>query len=696
MGGVSTPVHTLVCPSCQAPYEVETNFCGNCGSDVRRAIDPAGSSTSQRIDKWIGRLIDSRYRVLLRIGHGGMGVVYKVEHQRMGKIAAMKVLHQELASDREVVKRFRREAEAVSKLTHPNTVQTFDFGSYDGSLYLVMEYVKGEDLAAILRRDGPFPFGRAATLFIQACGALSEAHELGIVHRDLKPENLLVTRTRGGRDHVKVLDFGLAKLSEREDAAEVTGRGAIVGTPYYMSPEQIRGEMLDHRSDIYSMGAMLYRIVTGEHPFTAQTPVGVLTKHLTDEVVPPSRRRPDLSIDPRVDDVILRAMAKKREDRYATVDGVREDLETAREAIGGVPSQEIWEQGSGRRSSPPPASASSSTRPRARTPSSPSSSSPSAAAAVAVTAVQLEAPERRDADRGEPAKVLRREDFDAYERSLKRRAFLRMLAIPLLLAGVAGGAFAWVRWRGQQPHEVEVEPNNDLEKATRVAPGLPVRGKIAQRLDDSTSDRDYYRMTLPPGRTRLSTRVTAIRNIDLLLVVFDRSGRLLATGDNGAVGDAETIPNLGVDGDEIYLAVRESAEGAAGRLPTENITDEYQLVVDVSPPVADEELEPNDTDSDATPIAAGKPVRGYMGRIRDVDRFRFAGPAGEYEVQVTGADTVPVKMRAGETPAKAGRSLVVHLEVGTILSIERDDPERAPRPIAPAADQPYSLHVKKR
>src|SRR5688572_10527755 len=241
--------------------------------------DPAGDPVDP-VDPLLGRLIDARYRVISRLGHGGMGVVYKVEHQRMGKIAAMKVLHRELVSDKEVVKRFRREAEAVSKLTHPNTVQTFDFGTADGAMYLVMEYVRGEDLGAILRRDGPLAFRRAAPIFIQICAALAEAHELGIVHRDLKPENILVTRTKEGSDHVKVLDFGLAKLSEREEAAEVTGRGTIIGTPYYMSPEQIRGETLDHRSDIYSLGAMMYRILTGEHPFHAQTPVGVLTKHL--------------------------------------------------------------------------------------------------------------------------------------------------------------------------------------------------------------------------------------------------------------------------------------------------------------------------------------------------------------------------------------------------------------------------------
>jgi serine/threonine-protein kinase len=253
----------MVCPGCQTVYEAETNYCGRCGQDLRglwttkphariSSPGPQGATATapapaKEVDPWLNRVVDSRYRVHARLGQGGMGVVYKVEHQRMGKIAAMKVLHRDLAADREVVKRFRREAEAVSKLTHPNTVQTFDFGTFDGALYLVMEYVRGEDLGSIVRRDGALPWRRAAPILVQICGALGEAHELGIVHRDLKPENILVTRTKEGRDHVKVLDFGLAKLSEREEAAEVTGRGSIVGTPYYMSPEQIRGEALDHR-----------------------------------------------------------------------------------------------------------------------------------------------------------------------------------------------------------------------------------------------------------------------------------------------------------------------------------------------------------------------------------------------------------------------------------------------------------------
>src|SRR5262249_9530917 len=158
-------------------------------------------------DPMVGRVISSRYRVLGVIGTGGMGTVYKVEHTAMGKIAALKMLHPTLSSDREIVKRFRREAEAISLLTHPSTVQAFDFGEADGCVYMVMELCRGEDLATILRRDGPIPFERAAPLLVQVCEALAEAHEKGIVHRDLKPENVIVSRGTAGRDLAKVLDF---------------------------------------------------------------------------------------------------------------------------------------------------------------------------------------------------------------------------------------------------------------------------------------------------------------------------------------------------------------------------------------------------------------------------------------------------------------------------------------------------------
>ena len=288
--------------------------------------DPRGPDGAQ--DPLIGRVIDGRYRVLGKLGQGGMGSVYQVEHLAMGKIAAMKLLHPGLSEQPELLARFRREAEAVSRLSHPNTVQVFDFGHAEGLMYLVMELVRGKIFGVILRRDGPMAWDRARRILIQTCDALSEAHEAGIIHRNLKPENLLVSRARDGRDLVKVVDFGLAKLRAEDDSGQVTARGSLVGTPFYMSPEQIRADELDARSDIYSLGAVLYRMVTGEHPFAGNTPVAVLTQHLTDRLIPPSLRRPDLALDARIDPIIGKAMAKACEDRYADADEFRQALET--------------------------------------------------------------------------------------------------------------------------------------------------------------------------------------------------------------------------------------------------------------------------------------------------------------------------------------------------------------------------------
>ena len=274
------------CPQCASEYELPAKFCGQCGSSLP-ILSPRDEA-----DPWLGRIVDRRYRVLSRIGAGGMGLVYRVEHIQLGKVAAMKVLHADTARDSEAVRRFRTEAQAVSRLSHPNIVQTFDFGQSEGALYLVMEYVRGEDLATVVKREGPLPFEQAAPLFVQICSALTEAHDSGVIHRDLKPENIVVVQRRGERAHAKVLDFGLAKLRERSDGAEITSGGQVIGTPYYMSPEQVRSEPLDVRTDIYSLGATLYRVLTGTPPFQASTPVGVLTMHITDPLEPPRSPRP--------------------------------------------------------------------------------------------------------------------------------------------------------------------------------------------------------------------------------------------------------------------------------------------------------------------------------------------------------------------------------------------------------------------
>jgi eukaryotic-like serine/threonine-protein kinase len=655
----TSAVTHLLCPACRTSYDAAANFCPRCGASLHSepAPQPGAEEEPDEIDPLLGRLIDGRYRVIERIGSGGMGVVYRVEHQRMGKIAAMKVLHRDLASDSEVTKRFRREAEAISQLTHPNTVQTFDFGTTpDGVLYLVMELVRGEDLGTIVKRDGALTFRRAAPIFLQTCGALGEAHELGIIHRDLKPENLLVSRTKDGHDHVKVLDFGLAKLTEREESADVTGKGEVIGTPYYMSPEQIRGEDLDLRSDIYSLGAVMYRALSGQPVFTAKTPMGVLTRHLSDEPTPLGVRVS--GIDPRIEAVVMRCLAKRPEDRFASADALREALEPLYEDA-----RTTYRAPSDGGVGPTP------TPPRM---------------------------ENRGRETLTDVKRLRREEVEDFERGLRRRKLLLRTLVPLVL--VAGGVAGVVWWKRQEtlPRQREVEPNNDLASATLIAPGQKVEGRIARRIGPDQGDRDFYLVWAqgqPGAPRRLSARLDPLPNMDLALAVYDETGKLLAVADALGMGEAEVIPNLRVTAGKVYLAVLESREGEK-HAPTENLSDYYGLTVNVGDVRADEELEPNDVIADATPLKTS--MKGYLGRPQDVDRYRFAGAVGIYEVEVTGAATVTMRLRLPDGATAKGRKAKVALKPGDLLSVERVDEVMAGgRMVARGVDLSYTITVRK-
>ena len=252
-------------------------------------------------------LLAGRYRLTDRIAAGGMGEVWRGEDDLLTRSVAVKLLPTGRAGDEAFLARFRAEARYAASLSHPGIARVYDYGESAefGGAYLVMELVNGEPLSAILARAGRLSPDATLDIVSQAARALDAAHQAGIVHRDIKPGNLLLTPT----GHAKLCDLGLAKpiLAEAELAAD---DGATAGTPYYMSPEQIRGEELDARSDIYSMGAVMYRVLTGEAPFQAPSPVGVLTKALTDDLVPPSRRRPDASFPPAVDDIVVKAMAR--------------------------------------------------------------------------------------------------------------------------------------------------------------------------------------------------------------------------------------------------------------------------------------------------------------------------------------------------------------------------------------------------
>ncbi|HYJ10532.1 MAG TPA: serine/threonine-protein kinase, partial [Polyangiaceae bacterium] len=290
------------------------------------ALQDRATDQRELADPLIGVVVAERYRIKEPIGRGGMGVVYRVEHARIGKLMALKLLTGELTRDPQQVARFKREAQLMSRLSHPNTVQVFDFGASDGLVYLAMEFLKGEDLGHLIRRVGPLGVTRTLKIVIQACSSLGEAHQIGMVHRDLKPENIIVMQGAEDEDVIKVLDFGLAKLREGGELSEVTSRGAIVGTPYYMSPEQIRGDDVGPESDVYSLGALTYACLTGTVVFDAHTPMGVLTKHLTELPQSPSQRFPDLKIPTSVSQLVMATLEKDPKKRLRSVVDLQQAL----------------------------------------------------------------------------------------------------------------------------------------------------------------------------------------------------------------------------------------------------------------------------------------------------------------------------------------------------------------------------------
>lgn len=308
----------LTCERCQHENSDEARFCLQCGAMLEAQGEPAEGE-----DAMLGRILLGRYRVVKVLGEGGMGKVYLAE-QKMGtatRKVAIKTLHPELSGDPQLVARFHRECETVIQLHHPNTVQFYDFGDLeDNTLFIVMEFIEGEDLSKRLERDRRLDPAMVDKLLIQICGSLAEAHERGVVHRDLKPENVLLT-TRGGQvDFVKLLDFGIAKRSEAEDekSAKLTKQGMVLGTPPYMSPEQFSGQQLDLRSDIYSLAIMTYEMITGQLPFEARTPWEWATKHLTAQPVPIQQQPGGAGLADHKAAAIMRGMSKDREARQGS------------------------------------------------------------------------------------------------------------------------------------------------------------------------------------------------------------------------------------------------------------------------------------------------------------------------------------------------------------------------------------------
>ena len=320
----SGPADANVCPRCGTSYGADARFCPRDGASLRAPRNPGDL---------VGQVIADRYHVLRKLGEGAMGQVYLAEHVKMGRECAVKVMHPALLNDADAVSRFNREASNASRIVHPNVATVFDFGETpDGITYLAMEYVDGGSVGALLRREGVLAAPRAVGLARQMADALASAHDLGIVHRDLKPENVMVTRGRSGRESVKVVDFGIAKAAGQ--AQHVTQTGFVIGTPDYMSPEQLGGEEADARTDVYALGCILYEMLTGDKPFAGPSGEVVVMRRLIEPAAPPSLLRPDLPAT--LDAVVVRALALSPADRFQTATEFGEALTALHLDGGGV------------------------------------------------------------------------------------------------------------------------------------------------------------------------------------------------------------------------------------------------------------------------------------------------------------------------------------------------------------------------
>ena len=285
-------------------------------------------------DPLIGTLIAEKFEILEQLGEGAMGRIYRAKHLALDRTIAIKVLHKHLGGEDRVAKRFHREAKAASRLAHPNSVHIIDFGrTPDGLLYIAMELLEGEDLQTILDHDHPLSPQRIGTILVPALRAVEEAHRAGVIHRDFKPDNIIVWEDRGGREHVKVCDFGIAKILD-SSGSSITVDGFVCGTPQYMAPEQARGDEIDHRVDVYAAGVVLYQMLVGKVPFGGDTALGIITKHLTDTPVPPHERVPQLGVPRAIEDIAMKAMSKDPGERYQSAGEMADAIEVAVKTLG--------------------------------------------------------------------------------------------------------------------------------------------------------------------------------------------------------------------------------------------------------------------------------------------------------------------------------------------------------------------------
>jgi serine/threonine protein kinase/tetratricopeptide (TPR) repeat protein len=316
------------CPKCDADNPDTKTFCGDCGTKLPPSEEAAPSITktieAPKEELTRGSTLAGRYEIIEELGKGGMGRVYRVEDTRLEQEIALKLIKTEIAKDKKTIERFRNELKTTRMIAHKNVCRMFDLGEEEGAHFITMEYVSGQDLRGLIRQTGQLAVGTTVNIAKQVCEGLIEAHKLGVVHRDLKPSNIMIDKDGNAR----IMDFGIARSLETK---KITGAGVMIGTPEYMSPEQVEGKEVDQRSDIYSLGVILYEMVTGQVPFEGDTPFTIGMKHKGEMPKDPKELNAQISDD--LKHVILRCLEKEKENRFQSAGEVRSELENIEKGI---------------------------------------------------------------------------------------------------------------------------------------------------------------------------------------------------------------------------------------------------------------------------------------------------------------------------------------------------------------------------
>jgi len=317
---------SVKCPKCNTNNPDTVKFCGECGTQLPSLEDIEVTETIEvpKEELTRGTTFAGRYEIIEELGKGGMGRVYRVEDTKLEQEVALKLIKPEIAKDKKTIERFRNELKLARNIRHKNVCGMFDLGETEGANFITMEYVRGEDLRSLIRRIGQLPIGKSISITKQICEGLVEAHRLGVVHRDLKSNNIMIDK----EGNVRIMDFGIARSLETKG---ITGAGVMIGTPEYMSPEQVEGKEVDQRSDIYSLGVILYEMVTGRVPFEGDTPFTIGMKHKGE--IPQNPKELNTQISDDLNRLILRCLEKEKERRYQSAEEVRSELTNIEKGI---------------------------------------------------------------------------------------------------------------------------------------------------------------------------------------------------------------------------------------------------------------------------------------------------------------------------------------------------------------------------